>query len=149
MESLLLPVTIRRQWNALKLLNHNGEFLNAAEGAEILALAESGSFAFMPVDELGKITQKQFLHEHIQSVLALELVDAEAIRAANFRVAVDCVNSVGGIAIPELLYALGVKEIFKLHCAARQLLSQPRALAWHLTELSSPHAVQKQPWDLP
>lgn len=127
-----------RQWNALKLLNHNGEFLNAAEGAEILALAESGSFAFMPVDELGKITQKQFLHEHIQSVLALELVDAEAIRAANFRVAVDCVNSVGGIAIPELLYALGVKEIFKLHCAPHGNFSHnPEPLPQHLTELSS------------
>jgi len=127
-----------RQWNALKLLNHNGEFLNATEGAEILALAESGSFAFMPVDELGKITQKQFLHEHIQSVLALELVDAEAIRAANFRVAVDCVNSVGGIAIPELLYALGVKEIFKLHCAPHGNFSHnPEPLPQHLTELSS------------
>lgn len=127
-----------RQWNALKLLNHNGEFLNAAEGAEILALAESGSFAFMSVDELGKITQKQFLHEHIQSVLALELVDAEAIRAANFRVAVDCVNSVGGIAIPELLYALGVKEIFKLHCAPHGNFSHnPEPLPQHLTELSS------------
>lgn len=127
-----------RQWNALKLLNHNGEFLNAAEGAEILALAESGSFAFIPVDELGKITQKQFLHEHIQSVLALELVDVEAIRAANFRVAVDCVNSVGGIAIPELLYALGVKEIFKLHCAPHGNFSHnPEPLPQHLTELSS------------
>lgn len=127
-----------RQWNALKLLNHNGEFLNAAEGAEILALAESGSFAFMSVDELGKITQKQFLHEHIQSVLALELVDVEAIRAANFRVAVDCVNSVGGIAIPELLYALGVKEIFKLHCAPHGNFSHnPEPLPQHLTELSS------------
>lgn len=127
-----------RQWNALKLLNHKGEFLNAAEGAEILALAESGSFAFMSVDELGKITQKQFLHEHIQSVLALELVDAEAIRAANFRVAVDCVNSVGGIAIPELLYALGVKEIFKLHCAPHGNFSHnPEPLPQHLTELSS------------
>lgn len=127
-----------RQWNALKLLNHKGEFLNAAEGAEILALAESGSLAFMPVDELGKITQKQFLHEHIQSVLALELVDAEAIRAANFRVAVDCINSVGGIAIPELLYALGVKEIFKLHCAPHGNFSHnPEPLPQHLTELSS------------
>ena len=127
-----------RQWNALKLLNHKGEFLNAADGAEILALAESGSFSFTQVDELGKITQKQFLHEHIQSVLALELVDVEAISAANFRVAVDCVNSVGGIAIPELLYALGVKEIFKLHCAPHGNFSHnPEPLPQHLTELSS------------
>ncbi len=127
-----------RQWNALKLLNSQGEFLNAAEGAEILALAESGSYSFSPVDELGKITQKQFLQEHIQSVLSLELVDVEAIKAANFRVAVDCVNSVGGIAIPELLYALGVKEIFKLHCAPHGNFSHnPEPLPQHLTELAS------------
>lgn len=127
-----------QQWNALKLLNSQGEFLNAAEGARILALAESGDYAFSPVDELGKITQKQFLHEHIQSVLSLELVDVEAIKAANFRVAVDCVNSVGGIAIPELLYALGVKEIFKLHCAPHGHFSHnPEPLPQHLTELSS------------
>ncbi len=127
-----------QQWNALKLLNSQGEFLNAAEGARILALAESGDYAFSPVDELGKIMQKQFLHEHIQSVLSLELVDVEAIKAANFRVAVDCVNSVGGIAIPELLYALGVKEIFKLHCAPHGHFSHnPEPLPQHLTELSS------------
>ncbi len=127
-----------RQWNALKLLNSEGEFLSAAEGAEILRLAESGSYSFSPVDELGKITQKQFLQEHIQSVLSLELVDVKAIRAANFRVAVDCVNSVGGIAVPELLYALGVKEIFKLHCAPHGNFSHnPEPLPQHLTELSA------------
>lgn len=127
-----------RQWNALKLLNHKGEFLNAADGAEILALAESDSISFSQVNELGKISHKQYLHEHIQSVLALELVDVEAISAANFRVAVDCVNSVGGIAIPELLYALGVKEIFKLHCAPHGNFSHnPEPLPQHLTELSS------------
>ncbi|NCD15207.1 MAG: phosphoglucosamine mutase, partial [Bacteroidia bacterium] len=93
---------------------------------------------FAPVDELGKITQKQFLYEHIQSILSLDLVDVEAIRGANFRVAVDCVNSVGGIAIPELLYALGVKEIFKLHCAPHGNFSHnPEPLPQHLTELAS------------
>src|SRR5574344_1848309 len=127
-----------KQWNALKLLNQNGEFLNAAEGEEILTLAETADFSFSPVDELGSISQKQYLHEHIQSVLSLELVDIEAIKAANFRVAVDCVNSVGGIAIPELLYALGVKEIFKLHCAPHGNFSHnPEPLPQHLTELSS------------
>ena len=127
-----------RQWNALKLLNSRGEFLNAEEGAQILALAASGSYTFAPVDELGKITQKQFLYEHIQSILSLDLVDVEAIRGANFRVAVDCVNSVGGIAIPELLYALGVKEIFKLHCAPHGNFSHnPEPLPQHLTELAS------------
>jgi len=127
-----------KQWNALKLLNSRGEFLNAEEGAEILRLADAGDFSFSPVDELGTITQKQYLHEHIQSVLSLDLVDKDAIRAANFRVAIDCVNSVGGIAIPELLYALGVKEIFKLHCAPHGNFSHnPEPLPQHLTELSS------------
>jgi len=127
-----------KQWNALKLLNHRGEFLNAEEGEEILTIADAEDFSFSPVDELGKITQKQYLHTHIQSVLSLQLVDKEAIRAANFRVAVDSINSVGGIAIPELLYALGVKEIFKLHCAPHGNFSHnPEPLPRHLTELSS------------
>jgi phosphomannomutase len=127
-----------KQWNALKLLNHNGEFLNAAEGEEILSIAEAEDFSFSPVDELGKITRKQYLHEHIQQVLSLDLVDKNAIEAANFRVAIDCVNSVGGVAIPELLYALGVKEIFKLHCAPHGNFSHnPEPLPQHLTELSS------------
>lgn len=129
-----------KQWNALKLLNNKGgEFLNADEGGQqILAIAEEEDFAFSQVDDLGIITQKQYLHEHIQSVLSLELVDKEAIKAANFRVAIDCVNSVGGIAIPELLYALGVKEIFKLHCAPHGNFSHnPEPLPQHLTELSS------------
>ncbi len=127
-----------KQWNALKLLNNKGEFLNADEGQQILAIAEEEDFAFSQVDDLAIITQKQYLHEHIQSVLSLELVDKEAIKAANFRVAIDCVNSVGGIAIPELLYALGVKEIFKLHCAPHGNFSHnPEPLPQHLTELSS------------
>src|SRR5690606_3156094 len=78
-----------KQWNALKLLNSSGEFLNAEEGEQILRFADAGDFSFSPVDELGKISQKQYLHEHIQSVLSLNLVDKEAIRAANFRVAID------------------------------------------------------------
>src|SRR5690554_2561500 len=127
-----------KQWNALKLLNSRGEFLNAGEGAEILRIADTEEFSFSSVDDLGMIIQKQYLHEHIQSVLSLELVDKDAIRAANFRVAIDCVNSVGGIAIPDLLYALGVKEIFKLHCAPHGNFSHnPEPLPQHLTELSS------------
>jgi phosphomannomutase len=127
-----------KQWNALKLLNHQGEFLNAEEGKEILNIAEAEDFSFSTVNELGQITQKQYLHEHIQGILSLPLVDKEAIKAANFRVAVDSVNSVGGFAIPELLYALGVKEIFKLHCAPHGNFSHnPEPLPQHLTELSS------------
>lgn len=127
-----------KQWNALKLLNSRGEFLNATEGEEILSIANAEDFIFSPVDELGTITRKQYLHEHIQQILALDLVDKDAIGAANFRVAIDCVNSVGGVAIPELLYALGVKEIFKLHCAPHGNFSHnPEPLPQHLTELSS------------
>lgn len=127
-----------KQWNALKLLNNKGEFLNAKEGEEILAIAESDDFTFVQVDDLGNIVQKQFLHQHIQRILSLDLVDMEAIKAANFRIAVDAVNSVGGIAIPELLYALGIKEIFKLHCAPHGNFSHnPEPLPQNLTELAS------------
>ena len=127
-----------KQWNALKLLNSEGEFLSAEEGKTILSYAEKGDFSFAEVDNLGKVTQKQYLQEHIQSILSLELVDTKAIKEANFRVAIDCVNSVGGIAIPELLYALGVKKIFKLHCAPHGNFSlNPAPLPQNLTELAS------------
>ncbi|MDD3787460.1 MAG: phosphoglucosamine mutase [Petrimonas sp.] len=127
-----------KQWNALKLLNANGEFLNAEEGEEILRVAEAEDFVFSSVEEIGKITRKQYLHAHIQHVLSLELVDVEAIKAANLRVAVDAVNSVGGIAIPELLYALGIKEVFKLHCSAHGNFSHnPEPLPQNLTELAA------------
>jgi phosphomannomutase len=127
-----------KQWNAMKLLNAKGEFLNAAEGQEILSIAEAEDFSFSQIDDLGGITQKQYLHEHIQSVLALDLVDVEAIKAANFRVAIDSINSVGGVAIPELLRALGVKEIFELHGEPHgDFAHNPEPLPQHLTELSS------------
>ncbi len=128
-----------RQWNALKLLNENGEFLNAAEGAEVLRIAGSEVFTFADVDHLGKvIADATYKQKHIQRVLDLPLVDVEAIRAANFRVAIDCVNSVGGIVLPDLLYALGVKEIFKLHCAPHGNFSHnPEPLPENLTEISA------------
>jgi phosphomannomutase len=127
-----------KQWNALKLLNEKGEFLNAKEGEEVLTIAESEAFSFAPVDQLGKIETKQYLQEHINSVLSLDLVDVKAIKKANLRVAVDAVNSVGGIAIPELLYALGVKEVFKLHCSPHGNFSHnPEPLPQNLTELSA------------
>lgn len=127
-----------KQWNALKLLNSRGEFLNAVEGNKILEMAEAESFEYASVDELGKVSHKQYLHAHIQSILQLDLVDLDAIKAARFRVAVDAVNSVGGNAVPELLYALGVKEVFKLHCAIHGNFSHnPEPLPQNLTELSS------------
>jgi phosphoglucosamine mutase len=128
-----------KQWNALKLLNERGEFLNAAEGAEVLRLAEAEEFSYASVDRLGKVTvDNTYKQKHIESVLALDLVDVKAIAAANFRVAIDCVNSVGGIVLPDLLYALGVKKLFKLHCAPHGNFSHnPEPLPEHLTEISA------------
>lgn len=99
-----------RQWNALKLLNNKGEFLTAQDGAQVLESAEREDFLFADVDALGKYTEDDsFDQRHIDSVLALKLVDVEAIRKAGFKVAVDAVNSVGGVILPKLLTQLGVK----------------------------------------
>lgn len=105
-----------KQWNALKLLNSKGEFLNAEEGAKVLELADSDDFSFAEVDELGLVTEKDYTDIHIQKVLELKLVDKVAIVAAGFSVAVDAVNSVGGIAMPALLKALGVKNVVEINC---------------------------------
>ena len=105
------------QWNALKLLNEHGEFLNDAEGKEVLRIAAAEDFNFCEVTELGHVyTNDTYNRRHIEQVLALDLVDRDAIAAANFRVAVDAVNSVGGVVIPQLLRALGVKDIVTLNC---------------------------------
>lgn len=106
-----------KQWNALKLLNERGEFLNAAEGEEVLRIAEAEAFEYADIDHIGSyIEDNTYNEKHIESVLALKLVDVEAIRRANFRVAIDCVNSVGGIILPELLHRLGVQHVEKLYC---------------------------------
>lgn len=106
-----------KQWNALKLLNEHGEFLNAAEGEEVLRIAEAEAFEYADIDYIGSYVEDNTYNEkHIESVLALKLVDVEAIRRANFRVAIDCVNSVGGIILPELLHRLGVQHVEKLYC---------------------------------
>lgn len=106
-----------RHWNALKLLNEKGEFLSAADGNQVLAIAESEDFDYATVDNLGKYSRDDSMNSrHIQSVLDLELVDVEAIRKAGFSVAIDCVNSVGGIILPQLLEKLGVKSVKKLYC---------------------------------
>jgi phosphomannomutase len=105
------------QWNALKLLNAKGEFISDAEGKEILEKAEKEDFAFAEVKKLGTYTQiEDYIDRHIQHVLDLELVDVEAIRARNFKIVVDAVNSTGGIAVPKLLRALGVTEIEEMYC---------------------------------
>lgn len=106
-----------KQWNALKLLNEHGEFLNAAEGNEVLRIAAAEEFEFADINHIGKYTEDNtYNQKHIDSVLALKLVDVEAIRNAHFRVAIDCVNSVGGIVLPELLKQLGVEHVEKLYC---------------------------------
>ncbi len=126
-----------KQWNALKLLNEKGEFLNDEEGKGVLAIAEAEDFCFAEVDHLGHISEKDYLPYHIQNVLGLKLVDKQAIEAKNFTVAIDCVNSVGGIAIPAILRALGVKNIIELNCTPNgQFPHNPEPLPQHLTEIS-------------
>ncbi len=105
------------QWNALKLLNEAGEFISAQDGADVLAIAEAEAIDFADVRKLGKYrTNDTWLRQHIEQILALPLVDRDAIAARNFRVVVDAVNSTGGLAVPMLLEALGVEQITKLHC---------------------------------
>jgi phosphomannomutase len=127
-----------KQWNALKLLNQKGEFISAKEGADLLEIAESGNFQFAEVDDLGTLTNDDsYLEKHIQAVLNLPLVDKEAISNANFHVVVDAVNSTGGIYVPALLEALGVKTITKLYCEPTgQFPHNPEPLPEHLTDLS-------------
>ena len=105
-----------KQWNALKLLNEHGEFLNAAEGNEVLRIAEAEAFTFAEVDKLGSYRKDlSYNQKHIDAVLSLPLVDVDAIRKAHFRVAIDTVNSVGGIILPQLLQQLGVEQISGLY----------------------------------
>ncbi|MBR5854331.1 MAG: phosphoglucosamine mutase [Paludibacteraceae bacterium] len=126
-----------KQWNALKLLNEKGEFLNDVEGKEVLAIAEAEDFNFAEVDDLGKITRRDYLEDHVRDVMALELVDKAAIEAKNYTVAIDCVNSVGGLAIPAILRALGVKNIIELNCEPTgHFAHNPEPLPQNLTEIS-------------
>lgn len=127
-----------KQWNALKLLNDKGEFLNASDGETVLRIAENEAFVYADVDSLGHVTEDpDFLQLHIEDVLLLDLVDVEAITKANFKVAIDCVNSVGGIVLPELLKALGVTNIIELYCEPNgQFPHNPEPLPEHLTEIS-------------
>lgn len=135
-----------KQWNALKLLNHNGEFLDGEEGAKILEIAESDAMTFADVDSLGKITKnKAYIDLHIIEVLDLPLVNVKAIEDARFKVVVDGVNSTGGIAIPLLLDRLGV-HVVKLYCEPTgEFPHNPEPLKEHLTDLSE--AVKKHKAD--
>lgn len=127
-----------KQWNALKLLNHKGEFISAEDGALVLALAESGNFTFATIDQLGTRTQKDFLQMHIQKILDLPLVKRDLIASQKFVVAVDAVNSVGGIAVPALLRALGVEDIREINCEPTgHFAHNPEPLPEHLGQIAS------------
>ncbi len=126
-----------KQWNALKLLDSKGEFLNAQEGEKILRIAEDEDFVFAEVDDLGKTVEKDYTNIHIEHVLNLELVDVDAINKAGFSVAVDAVNSVGGIAMPALFKALGVKNIVEINCEPTgHFAHTPEPLPENLVETS-------------
>lgn len=125
------------EWNALKLLNQQGEFINDQEGKEVLELADQPDFDFASVENLGKVTtDDSYIQKHIDIILKLPLVDVEAIRKAEFEIVVDAVNSTGGIAVPQLLEALGVKVIHKLYCEPNGLFPHnPEPLAENLQDL--------------
>lgn len=127
-----------KQWNALKLLNNRGEFLSDKDGKQVLALAEKEDFLYAEVDDLGQVIEKDYTQHHIDSVLKLPLVRREAIAKANLRVVVDAVNSVGGIAIPRLLKALGVEDIIELNCEpSGQFAHNPEPIPENLTQISA------------
>lgn len=125
-----------KQWNALKLLNEKGEFLNAKEGEEVLRIAEAEDFDYAHIDHVGTLTERDYTDKHIQAVLDLKLVDVDAIKAADFEVAIDCVNSVGGIVLPKLLKALGVNRVNELYCTPNgDFPHNPEPLPEHLKDI--------------
>ncbi len=136
------------QWNALKLLNEKGEFISAKDGEEVLQIAETEDFTFAEVKKLGKYSQNDsYLQKHIEMILALPLVDVEAIRNKNFKIAVDAVNSVGGMAVPALLKALGVSQIGLFNCEPTgHFAHNPEPLPENLLQFS--RDVEKGHYDL-
>lgn len=127
-----------KQWNALKLLNSHGEFLSAKAGEEILRIAEDKVTEFEEVTSIGSYTtDNTYIDRHIEKILKLKLVDVESIKARNFKVVIDCVNSTGGIALPKLLKALGVEQVTELYCEPNgQFPHNPEPLPENLNELS-------------
>ena len=136
-----------KKWNALKLLNEKGEFLNEAEGKRVLALAEDEAFVFPEIDAIGKVVSREdFNSTHIQQVLALDLVDVEAVKARKFKVVVDAVNSIGGVVIPQLLKELGC-EVVELNCEPNgEFAHNPEPLPENLTEISE--VIRREKADL-
>lgn len=127
-----------KQWNALKLLNADGEFISDADGKAVLDIAERSDFIYADVNDLGKVTANDsYLQKHIDLILALPLVDVKAIQQADFKVVIDCVNSTGGIFVPALLSALGVKTVHKLYCEPDGMFPHnPEPLPENLTEIA-------------
>ncbi len=127
------------QWNALKLLNSKGEFISAGEGQRILEIIEAGKYDYAPVENIGQVTHLPgYDQKHIDRILELELVNPEIIRKAGMKVAVDCVNSVGGLILPALLKQLGVAEVVELYCEPNGIFPHnPEPLPEHLGALSA------------
>jgi phosphomannomutase len=136
------------QWNALKLLNEKGEFISADDGEQLLNIAEAENFKFIDVKKLGVYSSNDtYLQKHIDAILKLELVDIKAIKNANFSIAIDAINSSGGIAVPMLLDALGVKNIKCINCEPTgHFAHNPEPLPQHLTEISK--ELEKGNYDL-
>ena len=136
-----------RQWNALKLLNERGEFLNDEEGKQVLAMADDAEYSYPTIDNIGKVVLREdFNQKHIEQVLALPLVDVEAVRKRKFKVVVDAVNSVGGVVIPQLLKELGC-EVVELNCEPTgEFAHNPEPLPENLTEISD--VIRKEGADL-
>lgn len=135
-----------KQWNALKLLNENGEFLSAEAGKELLHFIDNefDTIAYAEIDNIGKTIEKDYLQRHIDLVLKDKFVDVEAIKQANFKVAIDAVNSVGGISLPPLLKALGVNDIIELNCEPTGVFAHnPEPLPENLTEIAELIKIQK------
>lgn len=127
-----------KQWNALKLLNEKGEFISGEDGEEVLRIADKEDFTFAEVNKLGRYrTEPNYHLKHIERILALPMVDVKAIKAKKFKVVIDCVNSVGGIAVPALLKSLGVEEVIELYCEPNgQFPHNPEPLPEHLGDIS-------------
>lgn len=137
-----------KQWNALKLLNSKGEFINEQEGAEVLDIADNEKYTFVEVNALGKVRKDDtYFQKHIDKILALSLVDVEAIKKADFKVVIDCVNSTGGIVLPMLLKALGVNQVVELYCdPTGEFPHNPEPLPENLRDIAK--AVKKEGADL-
>jgi phosphomannomutase len=137
-----------KQWNALKLLNSKGEFISESDGAEVLDIAQNEKYSYAEVNSLGKITRNDtYFKKHIEKILALPLVDAAAIKKADFKVVIDCVNSTGGIVLPQLLKALGVSKVVELYCEPNgEFPHNPEPLPENLRDISK--VVRKEKADL-